>query len=205
MCRVSPSTTRSIPCARRSPIAGRARSTTAPRTHEWGFAPRYDLAAMTTDMLARLSEQARCRAQPMSGGRRCRTNRLTPILRSAALTSCVRRGRAQGRGGRHRSRVLPPADGERGPRFRIEGEGERPFLRMNANSYLGLSLNARGGRRRGGGRAPLWHRAGRGALHQRHLGAARRARAAACRVSRPRGRACCSARPMPRSWACCRR
>ncbi|MGH7122986.1 MAG: aminotransferase class I/II-fold pyridoxal phosphate-dependent enzyme [Stellaceae bacterium] len=37
------------------------------------------------------------------------------------------------------SRVLPPSR-ERGPRFLIEGEGERPFLRMNSNGYLGLSL-----------------------------------------------------------------
>lgn len=33
-----------------------------------------------------------------------------------------------------------PASGERGPRFRLEGEGEREFIRMNSNSYLGLSL-----------------------------------------------------------------
>ncbi len=35
--------------------------------------------------------------------------------------------------------VLPGADG-RGPRFLLAGEGERAFLRMNSNSYLGLSL-----------------------------------------------------------------
>lgn len=33
-----------------------------------------------------------------------------------------------------------PASGDHGPRFLIEGEEERPFLRMNSNSYLGLSL-----------------------------------------------------------------
>src|SRR5512140_3362634 len=37
--------------------------------------------------------------------------------------------------------VLPPA-GERGPRFRLEGEGEREFIRMNSNSYLGMGLRA---------------------------------------------------------------
>lgn len=37
--------------------------------------------------------------------------------------------------------VLPP-EGGRGPRLLIEGEGDRPFLRMNANNYLGLSTNA---------------------------------------------------------------
>jgi glycine C-acetyltransferase len=35
--------------------------------------------------------------------------------------------------------VLPAQEG-RGPRFLVAGEGDRPFLRMNSNSYLGLSL-----------------------------------------------------------------
>ncbi|MGW8264849.1 MAG: aminotransferase class I/II-fold pyridoxal phosphate-dependent enzyme [Longimicrobiales bacterium] len=35
--------------------------------------------------------------------------------------------------------VLPPSGG-RGPRFHLQGEGEKEFLRMNSNSYLGLSL-----------------------------------------------------------------
>ena len=35
--------------------------------------------------------------------------------------------------------VIPP-DGERGPRFRLAGDTEREFVRMNSNSYLGLSL-----------------------------------------------------------------
>jgi glycine C-acetyltransferase len=30
--------------------------------------------------------------------------------------------------------------GARGPRFRLDGEGDREFLRMNSNSYLGMSL-----------------------------------------------------------------
>jgi glycine C-acetyltransferase len=33
--------------------------------------------------------------------------------------------------------LLPPS-GQRGPRVLLQGEGERPFLRMNSNSYLGL-------------------------------------------------------------------
>ena len=37
-------------------------------------------------------------------------------------------------------RVLPPSKGL-GPRFLLEGQGDRPFLRMNANSYLGLGLH----------------------------------------------------------------
>ena len=32
------------------------------------------------------------------------------------------------------------AHGARGPRYLIEGEGERPFIRMNSNSYLGMAL-----------------------------------------------------------------
>ncbi|HEY1506044.1 MAG TPA: aminotransferase class I/II-fold pyridoxal phosphate-dependent enzyme [Stellaceae bacterium] len=35
--------------------------------------------------------------------------------------------------------VLPPKDGK-GPRYLIAGAGDKPFLRMNANNYLGLSL-----------------------------------------------------------------
>jgi len=35
--------------------------------------------------------------------------------------------------------VLPPS-GERGPRFRLHGEGDREFIRMNSNSYLGMGL-----------------------------------------------------------------
>lgn len=33
-----------------------------------------------------------------------------------------------------------PAEGGRGPRFLLEGHGDKPFLRMNSNSYLGLGL-----------------------------------------------------------------
>jgi glycine C-acetyltransferase len=37
-------------------------------------------------------------------------------------------------------RAVLPGEGERGPRFLLEGQGERPFIRMNSNSYLGLGL-----------------------------------------------------------------
>ena len=33
-----------------------------------------------------------------------------------------------------------PASGSKGPRYRLAGEGGRLYLRMNSNSYLGLSL-----------------------------------------------------------------
>ncbi len=36
--------------------------------------------------------------------------------------------------------VLPPAGGL-GPRYRIDGEGDRPFLKMNSNNYLGMNLH----------------------------------------------------------------
>jgi len=38
--------------------------------------------------------------------------------------------------------VVGPSGGK-GPRFLIEGHGKRPFLRMNSNSYMGLSLATR--------------------------------------------------------------
>ncbi|HUP88193.1 MAG TPA: aminotransferase class I/II-fold pyridoxal phosphate-dependent enzyme [Longimicrobiales bacterium] len=40
------------------------------------------------------------------------------------------------------TRVIPPF-GDNGARFIIEGEGEKEFIRMNSNSYLGMSLRPR--------------------------------------------------------------
>jgi glycine C-acetyltransferase len=37
--------------------------------------------------------------------------------------------------------VLPPS-GDHGPRYLLANEGERPFLRMNSNGYLGMALRA---------------------------------------------------------------
>lgn len=37
------------------------------------------------------------------------------------------------------TRAFPPA-GDRGPRFHLEGQGEKEFIRMNSNSYLGMGL-----------------------------------------------------------------
>jgi glycine C-acetyltransferase len=34
-----------------------------------------------------------------------------------------------------------PAGGGKGPRYLLEGQGARPFLRMNSNGYLGLALH----------------------------------------------------------------
>jgi len=35
---------------------------------------------------------------------------------------------------------VKPAEGTRGPRFLLRGEGSREFIRMNSNSYLGMGL-----------------------------------------------------------------
>jgi glycine C-acetyltransferase len=35
---------------------------------------------------------------------------------------------------------VKPAEGNKGPRYFVEGKGDKEFLRMNANSYLGMSL-----------------------------------------------------------------
>jgi len=64
-------------------------------------------------------------------------DRLETILRGE-LSKLETEGRRKGRE-TVIAGVVEPHDG-RGPRFLIEGEGERPFLRMNANNYLGLSL-----------------------------------------------------------------
>ena len=37
-------------------------------------------------------------------------------------------------------RQVLPRSGERGPRFLLEGQGDKEFIRMNSNSYLGMSL-----------------------------------------------------------------
>jgi len=36
--------------------------------------------------------------------------------------------------------AVKPAEGDRGPRFLLAGEGDREFIRMNSNSYLGMGL-----------------------------------------------------------------
>ena len=40
-------------------------------------------------------------------------------------------------------REILPSGGDYGPRFLLDGEGEKPFLRMNSNNYLGLSFHAK--------------------------------------------------------------
>src|SRR3954471_5592345 len=45
-----------------------------------------------------------------------------------------------GKGSEHVVVAVKPAQGGRGPRFLLDGFGERQFIRMNSNSYLGLGL-----------------------------------------------------------------
>jgi glycine C-acetyltransferase len=63
--------------------------------------------------------------------------RLAPLL-DQHVQELTDRGTAKGREAVVTA-VFPPEQG-RGPRVLLAGEGERRFLRMNSNSYLGLSL-----------------------------------------------------------------
>ncbi|MBT8405564.1 MAG: aminotransferase class I/II-fold pyridoxal phosphate-dependent enzyme [Gemmatimonadetes bacterium] len=65
-------------------------------------------------------------------------DRLTPLLESH-VADLETAGTAKGAEAVVTG-VVPAADG-RGPRFHLEGHGDKPFLRMNSNSYLGLSLH----------------------------------------------------------------
>ncbi len=58
---------------------------------------------------------------------------------SARLAELERAGRRKG--AETVITALLPAEGERGPRVRLEGEGERAFLRMNSNGYLGMAMH----------------------------------------------------------------
>jgi glycine C-acetyltransferase len=63
--------------------------------------------------------------------------KLTRDLESQ-LAELERAGTAKGR--ESIVAAVKPASGGRGPRFILEGEGAREFIRMNSNSYLGLSF-----------------------------------------------------------------
>jgi glycine C-acetyltransferase len=64
-------------------------------------------------------------------------DRLTEVLRDH-VTDLEEKGTAKGAEAVV-TRVLPP-EGDRGPRFHLEGHGTKEFIRMNSNSYLGMSL-----------------------------------------------------------------
>jgi len=64
-------------------------------------------------------------------------HRLTEVLRDH-VSDLEEKGTAKG-AELVVTKVIPPS-GHRGPRFHLAGEGEKEFLRMNSNSYLGMSL-----------------------------------------------------------------
>jgi len=64
-------------------------------------------------------------------------NRLSEVLRTH-VSDLEEKGTAKGAESVV-TKAIPPS-GDRGPRFLLEGEGEKEFLRMNSNSYLGMSL-----------------------------------------------------------------
>ena len=66
------------------------------------------------------------------------TDRLEESL-SRRLDELEREGRRKGE--EPVISALVPAEGEQGPRVRLEGEGERAFLRMNSNGYLGMATH----------------------------------------------------------------
>ena len=62
---------------------------------------------------------------------------LTKVL-AARLDDMAQSGRLKGR--ESVIRGVMSARGDRGPRYLIADEGDKPFLRMNSNSYLGMAL-----------------------------------------------------------------
>jgi glycine C-acetyltransferase len=62
-------------------------------------------------------------------------DRLTPVL-DAHVAMLESEGRAKGAESVV-TRVIP-AESDRGPRFMLRGQGDRQFIRMNSNSYLGM-------------------------------------------------------------------
>ena len=65
-------------------------------------------------------------------------SRLSPLL-SERLSGLAAAGRLKG-DETVISGILPAKDG-RGPRYLLSGHGDRPFLRMNSNGYLGMALH----------------------------------------------------------------
>src|SRR4051794_40472544 len=59
---------------------------------------------------------------------------------TAKLQDLERSGRLKGR--ESVATGFISAQGDRGPRFTIDGEGDKLFLRMNSNSYLGMALRS---------------------------------------------------------------
>jgi glycine C-acetyltransferase len=68
------------------------------------------------------------------------TLRLETVL-NERLKELERSGRLKGEGSVIAG-VIPAGNGK-GPRYLLKGHGDRPFLRMNSNGYLGLALNGK--------------------------------------------------------------
>jgi glycine C-acetyltransferase len=64
-------------------------------------------------------------------------HRLTEVLRNH-VSDLEQKGTAKG-AEKVVTRAIPPS-GDKGPRFHLQGQGDKEFLRMNSNSYLGMSL-----------------------------------------------------------------
>ena len=67
-------------------------------------------------------------------------NRLSQTLKAEIAALDVR-----GSGKRHEVvivEVVPPRDGH-GPRYLLQGEGSKAFIKMNSNNYLGMGLRER--------------------------------------------------------------
>jgi glycine C-acetyltransferase len=64
-------------------------------------------------------------------------HRLTEVLRDH-VADLEEKGTAKG--AESVVTAVTPPQGDRGPRFHLAGEGAREFIRMNSNSYLGMSL-----------------------------------------------------------------
>jgi glycine C-acetyltransferase len=64
-------------------------------------------------------------------------NKLNKVL-TADVDALTESGRAKG-AEKVITKVVEPCDGK-GPRYLLEGQGGKEFIRMNSNSYLGLSL-----------------------------------------------------------------
>ncbi len=66
-------------------------------------------------------------------------DRISGVLKDH-VTDLVEKGTAKGAESVV-TKVFPP-QGDRGPRFLLKGEGDREFIRMNSNSYLGMGLRS---------------------------------------------------------------
>ena len=121
---------------------------------DWGWAPRFDLASHDRRHAGPAAREARRagRTGPKAGSERqliepetlarlCMPIQGLSRVLAAKLDEMTQAGRLKGKEAVIRGIVPAPAPGK-GPRYLLEGEGDKPFLRMNSNSYLGMSFRA---------------------------------------------------------------